>query len=133
MLKMDMIWIAAAKLIYPSTLPRTLATGADIEDEVGKLFKTRITSVMLAVHLVSWEDRQANRHNPVEGGNRCRYLFRTADGTAPAEGGRYRLYKRADGRFDGKDKTGRTCPEWTKIADDYHYLVDWYRTQYLEG
>lgn len=130
MIKMDMIWIATALLIHPNVSPTRLVTNSLIENKIWSLFGTKITPVMLEQHLVSWEDRQADKWNPKRGGSRNRYLFRTIDGLSPSGIGDFRLYKKADSKYDGLDKTGRICPELEKIPAAYHYLVEWYKKNY---
>jgi hypothetical protein len=130
MIKMDMIWIAVATLLYPATSPKTMVTRRQIENKVDNLFGDNIMPVMIERHLVSWVDRQADKAQPSRGGSRNRYLFRTIDGTSPSEMGDFRLYKQMDNQYDGWDKTGRTCPDPTSIPVEYHYLIDWYKTDY---
>jgi len=131
MIKMDMIWVATAKLIYPEIACSYLVSQKAIEQEVSRLFGVRITPVMLKKHLVSWEDRQADRTIPARGGSRNRYLFRTSDGLSPSPDGDLRLCKKIDSKYDGIDKTGRTCPEPDRIPEEYHYLIKWYESEYL--
>lgn len=131
MIKTDMIWIATAVLIYPDTLPRKYVSELQIEKEVARLFDTRITPIMVTKHLVSWEDRQADRVDPRRGGSRNRYLFQTENGTKPSGEGKFRLYKQADGQYDGWEKTGRICPDAESIPSNFHYLVEWYKAQYF--
>ena len=133
MIKMDMIWIATAKLIYPQTSPSVLVSRRQIEQEVAKLFGKTITPIMVEKHLVSWEDRQADRLHPARGGSRNRYLFRTIDGVSPFKDGRFRLYKQVDSKYDGADKTGRVHPELEGIPEQYHDLVEWYESEYFTG
>jgi hypothetical protein len=130
MIKMDMIWIAAATLIYPKTLSRQLVSESQIEEQVYRLFKSKITPFMVSKHLVSWEDRQADQENPRRGGSRNRYLFRTMDGVSPSGAGSFRLYKQIDSKYDGWEKTGRICPELEDFPGEYHYLIKWYSEHY---
>ena len=130
MIKMDMIWIAAAMLIYPKTSLTFTVTRIQIEEKVANLFGADLTPIMIERHLVSWEDRQANKTFPTRGGNRARYLFRTEDGKTPSRKGQYRLYKNLDGNFDGIDKTGRTHPDKADIPLEYHNLIEWYLAKY---
>ena len=131
MTKMDMIWIAIARLIYPETALDKVVTRSSIENEVHTLFGETITPVMLAKHLVSWEDRQADNKNPKRGGSRNRYLFRTIDGTTPSTLGEYRLYKACDSLYDGYDKTGKVHPRQADVPPQYHCLVEWYDSHYF--
>jgi hypothetical protein len=130
MIKMDMIWIATALLIYPNVSPTQLVTRSQIENKIRNLFRTEITPIMLEVHLVSWEGRQADTGNPTRGGSRNRYLFRTIDGSSPSGIGNFRLYKKLDSKYDGWDKTARVCPVKKDIPTSYHYLVDWFLEHY---
>lgn len=131
MIKMDMIWIAAAMLIYPDTSSRKLITARQIENQVLSFFNTQITPIMIIKHLVSWEDRDADRSNPSRGGSRNRYLFRSINGTQPSREGKFRLYKSNDLQFDGWDKTGRICPEIDSIPEELRYLFKWYYSCYF--
>ncbi len=133
MIKMDMIWIATAKLIYPNTYSSKLVSLGSIEQGVSRIFNARITPIMVDKHLVSWEDRQADKAIPARGGSRNRYLFKTEDGISPSGNGDFRLYKDKDGKHDGKDKTGRTRPELGDIPQEYHYLIEWYDDKYRTG
>jgi len=130
MIKMDMIWVATAKLIFPATSPSRLVSRMEIEQEVSRLFNAKITPVMVEKHLVSWEDRQADTAVKTRGGSRNRYLFRTTDGLLPSKDGDFRLCKQMDGKYDGVDKTERTNPEISDILEKYHYLVEWYESIY---
>jgi len=123
---MDMIWIATAKLIYPHTDDRYTVTDGQITTEIMRLFHTTVTPVLYKAHLVSSIDRHADKKNPARGGSRNRYLFRTTDGKSPDKNGDYRLYMQPDSIHDGKDKTGKTCPEREAIPTEYHELLDWY-------
>lgn len=133
MTKMDMIWIAVAKMIHPATASSKTVTRGQIEAAVTKLFGTSITQVMVDKHLVSWEDRQADKTAPRRGGSRNRYLFRTANGQLPSHDGRFRLYKAADGSHDGWEKTGPTCPNPELIGADFRHLIAWYEEQYFSS
>jgi len=130
MTKMDKIWISTAVLIQPNTANNVTVAENQIIQEIKSRFQTTITPIMLTKHLVSWEDRQADKNNSARGGSRNRYLFRTVSGTNPSGGGNFRLYKRADSQHDGWDKTGPTCPQKHKIDPQYHQLVDWYLKNY---
>jgi hypothetical protein len=131
-IKMDMIWIATALLLYPETSPRRLISEGDIEKEVVRLFgeDSISISIMIAKHLVSWEDRQADKNNPRRGGSRNLYLFRTKNGIEPSSEGKFRLYKIIDSRYDGWEKTSRISPEQESIPVEFHYLLEWYKSQY---
>ena len=133
MIKMDMIWVATAKLIYPEASPSCLVSRKEIEQEIARLFNDKITPVMLAKHLVSWEDRQADKTIKTRGGSRNRYLFRTTDGLLLSKDGDYRLYKQMDGKYDGVDKAGRTHPWPSDIPEKHHYLIEWYKSIYFES
>lgn len=128
---MDMIWVAVANMIHPITASSKTVTRGEIEAQVSELFGATLKPVMIERHLVSWEDRQANKTLPRRGGSRNRYLFKTSDGHTPARDGRFRLYKAADGTHDGWEKVGRTCPDREAVADDHRHLVDWYETRYF--
>lgn len=130
--KMDMCWIAAATLIYPRTEVTFLISKEQIDLKVKNLFREDITPIMLTHHLVSWQDRQADKSNPGRGGSRNRYFFRTRDGLKPADDGRFRLYKPIDKTYDGKDKTGKSHPDRAEIPHEYHYLLDWYDSEYFK-
>lgn len=128
--KMDMIWIATAKLIHPSVSATTLVDGGLIQQEIARIFHETITPVMLNKHLVSWENKQTNPKTGSGGGSRNRYLFRTTDGLTPDARGRFRFYKHTDSTYDGTDKTGPTCPERQAVQEQYWYLLDWYESKY---
>ena len=128
---MDMIWVAVASMIHPTTASSKTITRGEIEVQVLKLFGTTLTPVMIEKHLVSWENRQADKALPRRGGSRNRYLFKTADSHTPSRDGRFRLYKVADGTRDGWEKDGPTCPDRKAVADDHRHLVDWYETHYF--
>lgn len=132
MTKMDMIWISVATLIYPKTNSSSLVSFDEIIQEVSKLFdENKITPAMVQVHLVSWEERRADRTNPQRGGSRNRYLFKTKDGRLPSVGGKFRLYKVSDCNHDGIDKDGKTHPSLEDVDNAYHYLIDWYENEYF--
>jgi excisionase family DNA binding protein len=132
MSKMDKIWVALANLIHPQTAQNVLFTIRDILREVQRLFPgTVITPVMLEKHLVSWEDRMADKKIPARGGSRNRYLFRTDNGSTPSANGNYRLYKRIDNPHDGWEKTGKTCPDPNAVLPQYRNLISWYQSQYF--
>lgn len=131
MTKMDMIWVAVASMLHPETSASKTVTRGQIEAQVAKLFGASITPVMIERHLVSSEDRQADKADPRRGGSRNRYLFRTADGNAPSRDGRFRLYKQADTKHDGWEKTGPTHPDPAAVAGEYRYLIEWYKGQYV--
>jgi excisionase family DNA binding protein len=132
MTKMDKIWVALANLIHPHTSQSVLKTSQDIIREVKRLFPgTNITPVMLEKHLVSWEDRMADKKIPARGGSRNRYLFRTDNGFTPSETGDFRLYKRTDSPHDGWEKTGKTCPGANDILPRFRNLITWYQGHYF--
>ncbi len=122
MTKMNMVWIAVAKLLHSHTA--SFVTKKDIDELVFKLFQTKITPAMINSHLVSSVDRQADKANPQRGGSRNRYLYKENNG-------KFRLYKEADGIHDGWEKTGRICPSIDDMPSEYHYLVTWYQTEYF--
>lgn len=132
MTKMDMIWVAVASMIQPSTDSSKTVARSEIAAKVTELFGATLTPVMIEKHLVSWEDRQADKANPRRGGSRKRYLFKTVDGHTPFGKGQFRLYKATDRTRDGWEKDGPTCPVREAVADDYCHLIDWYRTRYFE-
>lgn len=123
MTKMNMIWVAVAKLLHPHT--NASITKADIDRLVYELFQKEITPVMIDTHLVSSVDRLADKNDPQRGGSRNRYLYK--------ENGKFRLYKKTDERHDGKDKTGPCCPSMDKLPLEYHYLVTWYESEYFHS
>ena len=130
MTKMDMVWVAVARLLHPTTgASRTVKRDA-IETEVSRLFGVLITRVMIDKHLVSFEDRQADRNDPRRGGSRNRYLFRTSDGRLPSRDGRFRLYKTADRAHDGNEKDGPMQPDPQNLPEEYRYLINWYEADY---
>lgn len=122
MTKMNMVWVAVAKLLRSHSAPSV--TKSDIDRLVRKLFQAEITPVMINVHLVASADRQADKNNPQRGGSRNRYLSREIDGT-------FRLYKKSDEVHDGFDKTGPTHPSVNSLPDEYKHLVDWYKNEYF--
>lgn len=132
MTKMDKIWVALANLFHPQTSQNILKTNNDIIREVRRLFPgTNITPVMIEKHLVSWEDRMADKKIPARGGSRNRYLFRTNDGSNPSANGDFRLYKRIDSPHDGWEKTGEICPDPYDVLPQYRSLISWYQNQYF--
>lgn len=133
MYKMDMIWVAAATMIFPKTEATHLITINEILQQVTNLFDEQIHQVMIDKHLVSWEDRMADKSNPSRGGSRNRFLFRNLDGYSPNGAGDFRLYKDQDNRFDGLDKTGPVHPKRVRVPQDFHYLIEWYEKKYFEG
>ncbi len=124
MTKMDMIWVAVAKLLHPHT--DSSVTKSDIEDLVRKLFNTKITPVMINKHLVSSVDRQADKNNLRRGGSRNRYLFKETNGE-------FRLYKETDKGHDGWEKTGSTHPNFDDLPTEHQHLVTWYEDEYLRS
>lgn len=128
MTKMDMVWVATASLLHPNTASASTVTREQIESEVNRLFGANIDipRVLIDRHLVSFEDRQADRTIPERGGSRNRYLFRTEDGRLPSRQGRFRLYKAFDATHDGGDKSGPTRPKPTNIDAQHHHLISWY-------
>jgi hypothetical protein len=50
MTKMDMVWIAVAGLLHPSTASSRTVTRAEIESEVSRLFRVSLTRVMIDKH-----------------------------------------------------------------------------------
>ncbi len=125
MTKMDMVWIAVAKILYPNTAVNMTVSKAQIDDKVSKLFDKTISPVMIQKHLVNSEDRMADKNNVQRGGSRNRYLVRTNDA--------YRLYKREDASTDAWDKTGPCHPNRKKIDEKYHCLLDWHEKNYYES
>ncbi len=130
MTKMDMVWVAVASLLHPEISASRTVTRGEIEAHVTKLFGALLTPVMVERHLVSSIDRMADKDQPKRGGSRNRYLFRTSDGKAPSDNGRFRLYKQIDAGHDGWDKTGPTHPDASAIPPEHSHLVDWYTRQY---
>lgn len=133
MTKMDMVWVAVASLLHPDTNASKTVTRAEIDREVSKLFGAPLTAVMIERHLVSSEDRMADRDQPQRGGSRNRYLFRTSNGTTPARDGRFRLYKTTDATYDGWEKTGPTHPDPAAISLEYKPLIEWYEREYAHA
>ncbi|MFC6522957.1 hypothetical protein ACFQAT_27675 [Undibacterium arcticum] len=134
MTKMDMIWIAVASMLHPETSTSKTVSRGQIEAQVAKLFGpsiTPITPVMIERHLVSSEDRQADKANPQRGGSRNRYLFKTVDGNAASRDGRFRLYKQVDAKHDGEDKSGPAHPDPVAIDGAYRYIIGWYKDRYV--
>jgi hypothetical protein len=130
MTKMDMIWVAVGNMLYPDTSSSITVTRSQIEAHVAKFFGAKITPVMIERHIVSSEDRQADKSNPRRGGSRNRYLFRSSDDRTPSRDGRFRLYKISDAKHDGWEKSGPTHPDTLAVEDEYRYLIEWYVSQY---
>jgi hypothetical protein len=130
MTKMDMIWTATANLIHSKVASTFLITGHMIKAEVNRIWNVKITHTMLYKHLVSWENRKADKNNPKRGGSRNRYLFRTINGNDPDSKGDFRLYKKQDTQYDGRDKSGPVCPQAPNVDPAYSHLVQWYLTNY---
>ena len=130
MTKMDMVWIAAASTLHPETTSSKTVTRGDIERTVSRLFGTSLTTVMIERHLVSSEDRMADKDQPQRSGSRNRYLFRTVDGRTPSREGRFRLYKLADAKYDGWERTGPTHPDVAVVRPEHRHLVEWYERGY---
>lgn len=122
MTKMDMVWVATARLLYPKTAESATVTRTQIQEEVDALFGSSITPVMIDKHLVHSIDRMADKNQPERGGSRNRYLVRNADG--------FRLFKRKDAPKDGWEKTGPTHPNKMKVDQRFINLVDWYESSY---
>lgn len=133
MTKMDMIWVAVASLISPHTSSTRTVTRQAIEARVAELFGESVTSVVINSHLVSSVDRQADRAIPARGGSRNRYLFRTLDGISPSNRGNFRLYKTADARHDGHEKTGKMLPEVAAVSKEHQHYLDWYMANYVNA
>lgn len=133
----NMVWIATASLIYPSITSSKLVTAIQIKDEISRLFhgadNATTTSIQITRHLVSWRDRDADKTNGRRGGDRSRFLFQTLNGKTPSDIGKYRLYKKVDALYDGKDKTGTAHPAKRDVLPEYHYLIDWYVKSYIEN
>ncbi len=126
MTKMNKIWIAVGTLIYPDIRATTTVSKAQIDAKIQTMFAATISPVMITHHLVGSEDRQRDKNNPQRGGSRNRYLTRDA-------AGRFRLYRKADGVNDGRDKTGPFCPLAENICPKYQYLLKWYNSCYFES
>lgn len=126
MTKMNMIWVAVARCIYPDTQSVTKVTKEEIDEMVGRLFGEKITPVMITHHLVNSKDRQADKSNSQRGGSRNRYLVKDAQN-------RCRLYKDVDSSSDGWDKTGPSCPSEDEVTPEFRYLVRWYTSTYLRA
>jgi len=133
MTKMDMIWVAVGSLLHPEVNRSRTVTRGEIETQVLKLFGASITPVMIEKHLVSWENRQADKADPRRGGSRNRYLFKTGDGTTPSRDERFRLYKASDASHDGRDKSGPTHPDPQSIDAGHRHLVPWYEQHYFKA
>lgn len=126
MIKMDMVWVAVAKLIYPDVSLETKVSKKEIDSEVYQLFQTKITPVMINMHLVNSVDRQADMKEPRRGGSRKRYLVKDKNDY-------FRLYKTSDGINDGWEKTGPFCPAIENVNPEYKNLVIWYEAEYIES
>ncbi|MEX2720360.1 MAG: hypothetical protein Q6362_002940 [Candidatus Wukongarchaeota archaeon] len=133
MTKMDKIWVATASLIYPDVNCKKCISESQITSQVTEMFNTKITPIMLRVHLVSSMDRMADKKNPARGGSRNRYMFRTNDGIRPYHKGNFRLYKSKDGQYDGWEKVGKTCPRKGDVDKEFHHLIEWYENNYLSS
>lgn len=120
--KISMVWIVVAESLRSG---HAQSLGQDeIIHAVREKFQKEIPPVMISGHLVGSEDRQSDKSNPQRGGSRNRYLSKEPDG-------RFRLYKKADEPRDGLDKTGPYCPSLEKLPQEYHYLVEWYESEYF--
>lgn len=64
MTKMDMVWVAAAELIWPNIDPAYTVSRSQIERKVTELWGKTIATVMIERHLVSSEDRMADTKYP---------------------------------------------------------------------
>lgn len=126
MTKMNMVWVAVAKCIYPATQSAAKVTKEEIDTMVYRLFSNRITPVMITHHLVNSVDRQADKMNPWRGGSRNRYLVKDTNNY-------FRLYKYVDNSSDGWEKTGPCCPSMDQIDQEFRGLVDWYTTVYYRS
>ena len=133
MTKMDMIWVAVASLIAPSTLSSRTVTRQAIQNRAVELFGESVAAVLIDRHLVSSVDRQADRSIPTRGGSRNRYLFRTIDGVSPSDRGNFRLYKAADARHDAHEKTGKTLPAVAAVSAEHQHYLNWYVTNYINA
>ena len=123
MTKMNMVWIATAKCIYPNTQSAKTVPKEDIQEKVADLFGAKITPAMITRHLVNSVDRQANPKNNREGGSRNRYLVKD-------EKNRFRLYKRSDSSSDGVEKDGPCCPLRDQVGTEFNFLITWYWSNY---
>ena len=130
----NMIWIATANLIYPETSPSYLVSASDIRQEISRLFSDSdnkiTTTFQLTRHLISWRDKDSDTAYDRQGGDRSRFLFQTSNGKTPSSKGKYRLYKKIDGEFDGSEKTGTIHPPKNSIPVKFHFLIDWYAHEY---
>lgn len=133
MTKMDKIWVATASLIYPEVNCKKYVSGSQITSRVARMFNTEISPAMMNSHLVSSVDRMADKKNPVRGGSRNRYLFKTNDGIKPYTKGNFRLYKSKDEKYDGWEKTGKINPDKEDVNKEYHYLIEWYVNSYFNS
>jgi len=131
MAKMDMIWVSVASLLHPETRSSKTVTLRAIEQQVVRLFGASITPVMVDKHLVSWEDRQADKAYPARGGSRNRYLFKTGDGASKSPAGSFRLYKASGESQDGQEKDGPTHPSPERVEREYRHLLSWYEEHYF--
>ena len=130
---MDMVWVAVASLLHPETTALRTVTRSEIESQVLKLFGATLTTVMIERHLVSSEDRMADKEQPQRGGSRNRYLFRTSNGTTPTRDGRFRLNKAADAMYNGWEKTGANHPDLEAVSPEYKPLLEWYGREYVNA
>jgi uncharacterized membrane protein len=133
MTKMDVIWIAVASLIAPNTSSSRTVTRQAIQVRVAELFGESVTPVVIDRHLVSTVDRQSDHAIPTRGGSRNRYLLRTVDGVTPSNRGTFRLYKTADARHDGSEKTGKTSPVVAAVSTEHQHYLDWYMAHYVNA
>ena len=122
--KISMVWIVVAESLRSGDAQ---SLGQDeIIHAVREKFQKEIPPVMISGHLVGSVGRHADKnYYPKRGGGRYRYLSRDPDG-------RFRLYKETDGP-DGWDKT-KTSPRYPsldKLPQEYHYLVEWYESEYF--
>ena len=123
---MDMVWITVASRIHPQTNEGVTVSKDQIDRTVVDLFQESITPVMITSHLVNSVDRQADAKNPERGGSRNRYLSRD-------DQGQYRLYKAGDRNSDAWEKTGPTCPSTENVPSQFHDLISWYQSEYLNS
>lgn len=128
--KMTKHWIATASLLHPATSPERLVSRDEIQRRHRELFGVSLAP-SLEQQLISWKERYVDKKDPTRGGSPNRYLFRTVDGYTPEPLGRFRLYKLADGQYDGPGKfSGPTNPRHQDVEQEFHYLVDWYIASY---
>lgn len=121
MIKMDMTWIVVAKSIHSGQA--TSMSASEIIRGVQEEFGEKIHHAMIG-NLTGSKDRQAKKSYRPSGGSRNRYLSEESKG-------RFRLYKETDGPRDGKDKIRRSCPRPDALPQEYHYLVEWYKSEYF--